>query len=81
MAFMLIQWIINDKYAHWIVILQEFNLKFVTPKIKKGLAFAELIYEFCTGAPHLPVNDDLLGDHLFTITIEDSWYGDILTYL
>ena len=43
MAFLLSRRILNGKYAHWFVILQEFDLEFVTPKSKKGLALAELI--------------------------------------
>lgn len=36
MAFLLSRWIINQKYIHWIIILQEFDIEFVTPKSKKG---------------------------------------------
>ena len=37
---------IGGKYNKWIVILQEFDLKFVSTKSKKSLIFAELISDF-----------------------------------
>jgi hypothetical protein len=37
---------INCKFARWIVILQEYDLKFSTPKRKKYLVLAELIMDF-----------------------------------
>lgn len=61
--------------------LQEFNIEFDTPKTRKGLALAELISKFPTSMPNPPVNDDFPDEHLFTITTDDPWYGDILRYL
>jgi len=81
LSFLLSRRILTGKYAHWVVILQEFDLEFVTPKSKKGLALAELISELPTGAQDTPVNDDFPDEHLFAITADDPWYGDILTYL
>ena len=37
---------IRGKYNKWIVILQEFDLKFVSAKSKKSLIFVELISDF-----------------------------------
>lgn len=31
--------------------------------------------------PDPPVNDNLRDEHLFSINLDDPWYGDILTYL
>ena len=81
MDFLLSRWIINWKYDHWIIILQDFDLEFVTPKSKKFLSLSELIYEFPTGTGDPLINDDLLNENLFSITSDDPWYGDILTYL
>ncbi|MCY6524816.1 hypothetical protein, partial [Actinobacillus pleuropneumoniae] len=81
MAFLLSRQIISGKYDCWIVILQEFDLEFFTPKSKKRLALAELISEFPIGAPDSLVNDNLLDEHLLSINSDDPWYGDILTYL
>ena len=60
MDFLLIRCILNGKYTRWVVILQEFDLEFVTPKSKKGLALAELISELPTGTQDPPINDDFL---------------------
>lgn len=80
MAFLLSRRIINRNYAHYINIIQEFDLVFFTPKSNKGLYLAKFIFEFPTSAPDLPVNDELLDEHLFSITSDDPWYGNILTY-
>ena len=37
---------IGGKYNKWIVILQEFDLEFVSAKSKKSFVFAELISDF-----------------------------------
>ena len=44
--FVLTRRMIRGKYNKWIVILEEFDLKFVSAKLKKSLFFAELIYDF-----------------------------------
>jgi hypothetical protein len=41
--YMLTQWVIGRKISRWIVILQEFDLYFVSAKSKNSLVFAELI--------------------------------------
>jgi len=38
--FFLNKQVIGGKYNKWIVILQEFDLKFMSPKLNKSLAFA-----------------------------------------
>jgi hypothetical protein len=42
---MLTQRVIGGKISRWIVILQEFDLDFVSAKSRKSLVFAELISE------------------------------------
>lgn len=71
MTFLLSLWIINGKYACWILILQEFDLEFVMPKSKKYLALAEFISELPTGARDPLVNDEIPDEHLFVITSDD----------
>ena len=44
--FVLIRRMIGGKYNKWIVILQEFDLEFVSAKLKKSLIFVELISNF-----------------------------------
>ena len=46
---------IEGKYNKWIVILQEFDLKFVSTKSKKYLIFAELISDFPSEAEEFPL--------------------------
>ena len=72
---------IGGKYNKWIVILQEFDLKFVSVKTKKSLIFVELISYF----PNLDEGeiheDSLVDEHILLISIADPWYGDIFVYL
>jgi hypothetical protein len=72
---------IGGKISRWIVILQEFDLVFVSAKSKKSLVFAELIsgllVESCDFTPE---ESPIKGD-IFLISSSDPWYGDILVYL
>lgn len=78
--FVLSRRVIGGKYNRWIVILQEFNLEFLSAKSKKSLVFLELISE-------LPCEEDIVyeesfpDEHLFLISSQDPWYGDIIIYL
>lgn len=63
------------------MILQEFEIEFISAKAKKSLVFVELILE-------LPREDEengkeltLLDEHFFLISSSDPWYGDFLVYL
>jgi hypothetical protein len=72
---------INGKFAQWIVILQEYDLKFSTPKRKKSLILAELVMAFPSDTTSAPVNTNFPDEHLFYITSDDPWYNDLLVYL
>jgi hypothetical protein len=72
---------INVKFTRWIVILQEYDLEFSTPKRKKSLVIAELVMTLSSDTTSAPVNTDFPDEHLFYITSDDPWYGDLLVYL
>ena len=72
---------IGGKYNKWIVILQEFDLEFVSEKSKKSLIFAELISDFPSEAEELVCEDTFINEHIFLISTLDPWYGDIIVYL
>ncbi len=61
---------IGGKYNRWIVILQEFDLEFLSAKSKKSLFFAELNLE-------LPYEEAIICEenfpdkHLFLISSQD----------
>ena len=69
---------INGKFACWIFILQEYDLKFSTPKSNKSLVLAELITTFPSDTTSAPINTDFPDEHLFYIASDDPWYGDLL---
>ena len=69
------------KYNKWIVILQEFDLKFVSMKSKKSLIFVELISDFPSLEEEEVYQDTFVDEHIFLISTLDSWYGDIIIYL
>ena len=63
------------------VILQEFDLDFVSAKSKKSLVFAELISELpVESGDVVPEESPIRGD-MFLIKSSDPWYGYILMYL
>ena len=72
---------IGGKYNKWIVILQEFDLEFVSAKLKKSLIFAELISNFPSEAEELVCEDTFVDEHIFLISTTDPWYRDIIVYL
>ena len=45
MYYILTRQVLGEKYSRWIVILQEFDLKFVKATSKKSLVFAELMHD------------------------------------
>ena len=79
--FILTRRMIGGKYNKWIVILQEFDLKFVSAKSKKSLIFAELISNFPSEAEELFCEDTFVDENIFLISMLDPWYGDIIIYL
>jgi hypothetical protein len=72
---------INGKFSPWIIILQEYDLEFSTPKRKKALILVELIRTFPSDTTSTPLNTDFPIKHLFYIPSDDPWYDDILVYL
>lgn len=56
-------------------------LEFSTPKTKNDLALVKFIAYLPIGKIESPINETLPDEHIFIITTNDSWYGDILTYL
>jgi hypothetical protein len=65
----------------WIIILQEFDLEFVSAKYKKYLVFVELISERPIESGSNFPEYSLINEDLFLIASYDPWYGDILMYL
>ena len=63
--FVLTRRMIGGKYNKWIVILQEFDLEFVSAKSKKSLIFAELISDFLSEDKDLVCEDTFVDEHIF----------------
>ena len=72
---------IGGKHNKWIVILQEFDLKFVSTKSKKSLIFVELISNFPSLEEEEVYEDTFVDEHIFLIYTLDPWYGAIIIYL
>jgi hypothetical protein len=78
---MLTQWVIGGKIIIWIVVLQEFDLDFISVKSKKSLVFAELILELLVESGDVVPEESPIRGDMFLITSSDPWYRDILIYL
>jgi hypothetical protein len=63
------------------VILQEFELDFISSKFKKSLVFAELILELPVESGDIVPEELPIRGDMFLIESSDPWYGDILIYL
>ena len=72
---------IRGKYNKWTVILQEFDLEFVSAKSKKSLIFAELILDFPSVEEEEFYEDTFVDEHIFLISTLDPLYRDIIVYL
>ena len=81
MRYLLSRRLLQGHVAKWVVILQEFDLEFVSPKSTNALTLAALMTDLPPLTTSPPPKDDLLDDFLFLISTEDPWYGGILLYL
>ena len=79
--FILTRRMIGGKYNKWIMILQEFDLEFVSAKSKKSLIFVELIPNFPSLEEEEVYEDTFVDEHIFLISTLDPWYEDIIVYL
>lgn len=73
--------ILGGRYSKWIVMLQEFDLEFVTPKAKKCMVFAVLFPNFPYVFEEIVPLYSFPDESLFLIDSFDLWYGDTLIYL
>ena len=60
--------------------MQEFDLEFVSAKLKKSLIFSELISDFPSEEEE-GCEDTFVDEHIFLISTLYPWYGDIIIYL
>ena len=73
--------VLGGKYSPWIVIFQEFDLKFAKDTSKKSLVFAELICDLPCATTESEPNNSFSDEFLFLMSTTDPWYGDLLIYL
>jgi hypothetical protein len=62
------------------VILQAFDLDFISAKSKKSLVFAELISELPVELGDVVPEESPIWGDMFLIESSDSWYRDIMIY-
>ena len=72
--------LVQGRAYKWFLILQEYNLKFITPKSTKSLVLASLMENFPSSSTSSLIIINFHKEFLF-ISIEDPWYGGILLYL
>jgi hypothetical protein len=64
--YMLTRQVIDGKISIWMVILQEFDLDFISTKSKKSLVFAELISELpVESGDVVPEESPIQGEYVF----------------
>ena len=73
--------LVQSHVVKWIVVLQEYDLEFVTPKRTKALGLYSLMADLPSSSSSPPIMASLPDEFLFVISTEDPWYGGILHYL
>jgi hypothetical protein len=63
------------------IILQEFDLEFISAKSKKSMVFVELILELLVESGDVIPNESPIKGDMFLIASSDPWYADVLVYL
>ena len=76
--FILTRRMIEGNHNEWIVILQEFDLKFFSEKSKKSLIFVELISDFPSKEEEEVCEDMFVDENIFMVSTLDPWYRDII---
>ena len=71
MRYLLSHFLLQGRATKWVVILQEFDLEFVSPKSTKALALATLMTDLPQLTASSPPKDDLPDDFLFVISTDD----------
>jgi hypothetical protein len=64
--------VIGGKISRWIVILQEFDLDFVSMKSKKSLVFVELISKLSVELGDVASEESLIKGDLFLISSSNT---------
>jgi hypothetical protein len=79
--YVLTQQVIGGNISRWIVILQEFDLDFVSTKSKKSLVFVELISELLVESGDIMPEESPINGDIFLIASSNPWYEYIVVYL
>ena len=81
MYYILTRQVLGEKYSHWIVILQEFDLEFSKDTSKKSLVFMELMSDLPCALTEVEPNDSFPDEFVFLISTTDPWYEYLIIYL
>ena len=71
--YMLTRRVIGGKISRWMVILQEFDLEFISAKSKKSLVFAELISEILVESGDVVPEESPIRGDMFLIASSEPW--------
>ena len=78
MIYLLSHRLIEDRATKCTIILEDYDLEFVTPKSTKFLVLASLMAYFPSSSTSLPITINVLIELLFVISMKDPWYGAIV---
>jgi len=79
--YMLTWHVIKENISIWIIILQEFDLDFVSMKFKKSLVFVEHILELPVESGDVMLEESPIKGDIFLISSSNPWYGYIMVYI
>ena len=72
--------ITNGRITRWLLLMQEFNI-IVLDRPRRENQVADFLSRLNNSGEVVPVSDNFLDEHLFSISVITPWYADIANYL
>jgi len=70
----------SGRVTRWLLLLQEFNVTIVD-RLGKSNVVADFLSRLDNPSEAIPVNDDFLDEHFFSMSTDSLWFVDISNYL
>jgi hypothetical protein len=72
--------ITHGRVTRWLLLLQEFNISIIDKSGKENVV-ADFLSRLTNEGEAIPVEDNFLIEHLFTLSTNTPWFADISNYL
>jgi hypothetical protein len=72
--------IINGRVTRWLLLLQKLNISILDRPGKEN-SVADFLSCIKNECDDIPIDDSFLDEHLFSVSIDTSWFSDMSDYL